>query len=413
MLLYGGDFNFCHTYGKVVMNDRNTARHMISTTITIPEPQATETFSALLAKMAAPLEVWYLQHARSLPWRDTQDAYAIWVSEIMLQQTQVATVIPYYHRFLKRFPTVEALATADIDDVTKLWEGLGYYTRCRNLHKAASVVVREYGGKVPDDYEQILALPGVGKYTAGAILSFAYHQRVPLLDGNVKRILARLMNDDAPINAPATEAKHWQWITQLLNTCNSPYHFNQAIMELGATVCTPKLTKCLLCPLHLMCGAYQNGKVAMLPVKLPSKKVPHKHIGVALIQNAEGRYFVQQRPETGLLPGLWEFPGGKQEEGEAIEATVVREISEELGFEVETTQHALNVDHAYSHFKVTLHVFHTHLNTQVNTPPKLAAAQAFKWATLTEMRELAFPKANHHILNYLEGVVNHEAGFPA
>ncbi|XVJ50673.1 MAG: A/G-specific adenine glycosylase [Vampirovibrio sp.] len=349
---------------------------------------------------SALLEPWYLAQARDLPWRNTSDPYAIWVSEIMLQQTQVVTVLPYFSRFMETFPTVEALAQAPAEFVLKQWEGLGYYSRCRHLHEAAQVVVRDFQGKVPHELKSILSLPGVGRYTAGAILSFAYHQRVPLLDGNVKRILARLLGDEAPINQPATEKKQWTWIQSLLEASQDPYTFNQAIMELGAVICTPKQPKCLLCPLPEHCRAFQEGRVETLPVKIAPKAVPYKHIGVAILQNEAGAYFIQQRPKTGLLANLWEFPGGKQEARESIEATIQRELKEELNIEVSVGLHALDIDHAYTHLKVTLHVFHVHLNM----PPRqleLNAAQAFRWASLAEMEALPFPKANHAILQYL------------
>ena len=363
--------------------------------------EAPSALAGLKTLFAPALEAWYVQHARDLPWRRTQDPYAIWVSEIMLQQTQVATVMPYYERFLERFATVEDLAKASLEEVLKAWEGLGYYSRAKHLHQASQRVVRDFGGVVPDTQEEILSLEGVGRYTAGAILSFAYGQRVALLDGNVKRILARLLNDDAPINLPATEKKHWAWISELLETSENPYVFNQAIMELGATVCTPKLTKCLLCPVHELCQAFKAGRVETLPIKTPAKTVPHKHIGVALIQNAEGLYFIQKRPKTGLLASLWEFPGGKQEGPESLEDTVRRELREELNVDVAVGRHALSIDHAYTHLKVTLHVYHCTLKSPL-AQLELKAAQAFQWATLEEMKALPFPKANHAILTYIE-----------
>lgn len=359
--------------------------------------------ASLKIVMSAKLEPWFKDNARTMPWRETTDPYAIWISEMMLQQTQVATVIPYFDRFMTAYPTVDKLAAAPLDSVLKIWEGLGYYSRCRNLHKAAKVIMDQYGGVYPTEFNDVLALPGVGRYSAGAICSFAYHQKVPLLDGNVKRILARLLNDDQLINLPSVEKQHWVWITELLDASDDPYTFNQAIMELGATVCTPKNVKCLLCPLNGDCQAFQAGTVEDLPNKEKAKAVPHKDIGVALIQNKQGLYFIQQRPETGLLANLWEFPGGKQEEGETIEVTITREIKEEIGYTVKVIRHALDVNHAYSHFKVTLHVYHCLMKaSELDKSPELNAAQQYKWSTLEDMSSLAFPKANHAILSYLK-----------
>lgn len=358
----------------------------------------------VLAQLPPALESWFPSVARSLPWRNTHDPYAIWVSEVMLQQTQVSTVLPYYQRFMEALPTVAALAQAEEAVVLKLWEGLGYYSRARNLQKAAKVVVNEHQGQWPTTKQGWLQLPGVGDYTAGAILSFAFKQRQPLVDGNVKRVLARLCDEDRDIKSTEADKQFWAWATELSETCTDIWTFNQAIMELGATVCTPANPSCGVCPVNHTCLALASNTVDQRPVVVAKAPVPHKHIGVAVIQNAEGHYFVQQRPAEGLLAGLWEFPGGKQEANEPLELTVRREIKEELGWDVAVERHLLNVSHAYSHFKVTLHVYQCLLGDDA-PEPVLRAAQAARWLPLSELRFLPFPKANIKILDFLEAQV--------
>jgi A/G-specific adenine glycosylase len=369
---------------------------MMSTLVTAPCKQG---FSTLL-------EAWYQQVFRKLPWRETTDAYAIWVSEIMLQQTQVATVLPYYAKFLALFPSIEALANAPEQAVLKAWEGLGYYARARNLQKAAKQIMLQHQGVFPNTLEAVEGLAGIGKSTAGAILTFAYGQKHPLLDGNVKRVLARLFDLAEDVAKPANIKQLWAWSEELLAPSTDAFTFNQAIMELGATVCTPTQPSCLLCPVRDSCTAYAYGTQAKRPVKAKKLAVPHNQIGVGILKNQYSEFFVQQRPETGLLANFWEFPGGKQEPLEAIEETVIREWQEELGFEIKVVKHLLNVDHAYTHFKVTLHTFLCELintpETERPAPPKLVAAQAFQWANLAQLKQLPLPKANIDILNYLE-----------
>lgn len=348
---------------------------------------------------AQALTQWYQATGRDLPWRHTKDPYAIWVSEIMLQQTQVATVIPYYRRFLAAFPTIAALAAAAEADVLKHWEGLGYYSRCRNLQKAARHLVDHHQGEFPTAVAEVEALPGIGRSTAGAILTFAFGQRHPLLDGNVKRVLARLFDVDDSITAPAVVRQLWAHSHALLQASDDPYAFNQGIMELGATCCTPKQPQCLVCPVAGFCAAKANGTQLFRPVKPKAKTTPHHHIGVAVLQNQTGAFYIQQRPATGLLGGLWEFPGGKQEPGETLTQTVVRELQEELGVTVRVDAPLVQVKHAYSHFKVTLHVFHC---TVLQGTPVPSAADAMAWVPLDQLRQYPFPKANHAIIAALE-----------
>lgn len=335
---------------------------------------------------------WYQQHKRDLPWRQTSSPYAIWVSEIMLQQTQVATVIPYYHRWLEQLPTIEALAAAELEAVLKLWQGLGYYARARHLHRAAQQIMERHQGQFPQSYAAVVALPGIGRSTAGAILSAAFNQPLPILDGNVKRVLARLFA--LPVPPKQAEPQLWAWSAQLLCP-EQPRNFNQAIMDLGATLCTPRQPLCHACPWQDHCCAYRNGLTQELPRKMTSAPLPHKQIGVAVIWNSAGQILIDRRPPTGLLGGLWEFPGGKIEEGETVQECIRREIREELGIEICVGEHLVDVHHTYTHFRVTLQVYHCyHL---AGTPQPLGC-DAIRWVAPEELEQFPFPKANTKII---------------
>ena len=310
----------------------------------------------------------------------------------MLQQTQVKTVIPYYHRWLDRFGDIQALAAADLQDVLKVWQGLGYYARARNLHKAAGEVVSQHNGIFPDRFEEVLALPGIGRSTAGGILSAAFNQPVPILDGNVKRVLARLVALPVP---PAKALNDlWQLSETLLDT-QQPRNFNQALMDLGATLCTPKNPACLLCPWRTSCAAYNLEKQSEIPMRETRSPIPHKQIGVAVIWNDERQILIDRRRPEGLLGGLWEFPGGKIEPGETVEACVRREIQEELGIEVTVGDRLITVEHAYTHFRVTLYVHHCQY---VSGEPRPIECDEIRWVSVDELDEYPFPKANTRII---------------
>ncbi len=263
---------------------------------------------SLIPNIASPLLSWYHQHARSLPWRDHPDPYAIWVSEIMLQQTRVEAVKVYFERFLQQLPTISDLANADEQTLLKLWEGLGYYSRVRNLQKAAQVVVLEHGGQLPSSFDELKKLPGIGDYTAGAIASMAFQFPVPAVDGNVLRVMTRLTADDRDITKPAVKKDYFCQIETLLKPLSRSGDFNQAVMDLGATVCLPNgLPKCESCPLSHLCQAFAQNRMLEFPVK-PSKKPRkiEKHTIFLLRQN--DRVALVKRPDSGLLAGLWEFP---------------------------------------------------------------------------------------------------------
>ncbi len=339
---------------------------------------------------------WYYQFGRDLPWRHSRDPYAIWVSEIMLQQTQVKTVIPYYERWLEWFPTVEDLAMADQQRVLKAWQGLGYYARARNLHLAAQELVKHHNGKFPDQLEVAISLPGIGRTTAGGILSAAFNQPVPILDGNVKRVLVRLVALQIPPNRAI--AHLWQLSESLLD----PQHardFNQALMDLGATLCTPHKPDCPHCPWKLYCQAYNLGIQSQLPMTETRAPIPRKMIGVAVIWNDQGQILIDRRRQSGLLGGLWEFPGGKLEPGETVEGCIQREIREELGIEIQVGDRLITVEHTYSHFHVTLNVHHCQ---HISGEPQPIECDEVRWVTLTELEQYPFPKANVQIIEALK-----------
>jgi len=328
--------------------------------------------------MASPLANllldWYARNARRLPWRGHPDPYAVWVSEIMLQQTQVETVIPYFERWMERFPTLPALAAASQEEVLASWEGLGYYSRARNLHRAAQIVVEQYGGQLPSDPAELRQLPGVGRYTAAAISSIAFGQDVAALDGNIRRVLARVFDVSVPARSPEGERILWD-----LAGANLPAGqagaYNQALMDLGALVCTPRLPRCSLCPLSGLCQANLLGTQEQRPVSLPRRETPQYIVTAAIIHRGQ-EVLIARRPQNGLLGGLWEFPGGKIQEGEDLPACLRREIMEELGVEVLVGEPLGVYRHAYTHFKVTLHAFHC---TLLRGEPEALHASEIRW----------------------------------
>ncbi|MEM6835795.1 MAG: A/G-specific adenine glycosylase [Cyanobacteria bacterium P01_C01_bin.120] len=350
----------------------------------------------LVLQLQADLLAWYAQQGRQLPWRETRDPYAIWISEIMLQQTQVKTVLPYYQRWLRVFPTVQALAAADQQAVLKVWEGLGYYARARNLHKAAQIIVEQHDGQFPRTFEAAVALPGIGRTTAGGILSAAFNQSVPILDGNVKRVLARLI----ALRQPPSKALNRLWeVSSQLVPGDRPRDFNQAFMDLGATVCTRHRPACLLCPWRSPCAAYNQNVQLEIPMTETRAPLPHKLIGVAVVWNEQGQILIDRRPQKGLLGGLWEFPGGKIEPGETVEQCIRRELQEELAIDVEVGDRLITIDHTYTHFKVTLNVFHCR---HTGGEPQPIECDEVRWVEVAELENFAFPKANSQIIDAIK-----------
>jgi A/G-specific adenine glycosylase len=340
---------------------------------------------------------WYRRHGRQLPWRQTRDPYAIWVSEIMLQQTQVATVIPYYHGFLKSFPTVTALAAAPPDEVVKSWENLGYYHRARLMHRAAKVMAEEWDGKLPSNHGDLLRMPGIGPYTAGAIASIAFGKRIPALDGNSKRVYARLFAVVGRTDGRGGEARISGLAQRLLPASDSGT-FNQAIMDLGATLCTPRNPSCPLCPLTAFCLAFAKGLQARLPTPKKRRGLPHKDMTASVITDRAGMLLIVKRPEHGLLPGLWKLPGGERcEEGTLAEA-LERRVLEELGVMIKVLEPVVSVKHTFTHFRMTLHAFRARIR---NGKPKSLTCARLAWVRPADLAGYAFSKADRTIVHHL------------
>ena len=343
------------------------------------------------------LQEWYAVNHRKLPWRETREPYNIWVSEVMLQQTQVNTVIPYYDRFIGRFPDISLLASAPLQDVLKQWEGLGYYGRARNFHQSAVHVQNYLGGKIPSDWNVFRGLPGVGDYIASAVLSIACQQPFAVVDGNVKRVLARVFTLDAPSNSSRTHSVFKELAGSLLDRL-TPGLFNQAMMELGALVCKPRQPACARCPIQPFCAASASGQVTDYPRRQKAPPVPLYPV-VAGVVCREGRMLITRRKTDGLLGGLWEFPGGKIHEGESPADACVREIMEETGITVEIVSHLKQVRHAYTHFKIVMDVF---ICRYVSGAVQLNGPVDYCWITHDEIGRYAFPKANHKFIGLLK-----------
>ncbi|MCY3831774.1 MAG: A/G-specific adenine glycosylase [Chloroflexi bacterium] len=355
--------------------------------------------------MAAPfvneLLSWYREQRADLPWRDA-DPYQVWLSEIMLQQTRVETVIPYFTRFVQAYPTVEALAAAPLDDVLKLWEGLGYYSRAQNLQRAARIIVSEYGGALPAAPEDLLKLPGVGRYTAGAIASIAFGRAAPALDGNVIRVFARLLDLEEDIAASSTRNRLWAQAEAWL-PASDVGDYNQALMELGQQVCRPQNPLCPACPISAHCRAFAAGRQALRPLRTKPAPTPHYDVTAGLIRDARGSLLIAQRPLDGLLGGLWEFPGGKVEQCERLVDCLKRELREELAIDVKVGALFAVVDHAFTHFKITLHAFDCRYLGALppHREPQALGVKDWAWVTEAQLADYSFGKADRLVIEEL------------
>lgn len=380
-----------------------------------------------LPQLVSLLLTWFAQNARDLPWRRTQDPYGIWVSEIMLQQTQVKTVIPFWERWMRELPTVTAAAKAPSAKIHKLWEGLGYYTRVRNLQKAAQVIMEKHGGQFPTSFDEVLALPGIGRYTAGAICSIAFNQPTPILDGNVVRVLTRIFGIAENPKGKTTNARLWQLAEELVTCANSVRwgerpnesrsaspkhasatradiastreqncsHLNQSLMELGATICSPRNPQCLICPANKLCSAFKENRVEELPNLGKRETATARHfIAFAVEQN--GKYLVRQRPGGVVNAHLWEFPNVESPNGTSDKTKLFEEI---FGAKPATLKSLCTIKHSITRYRITLEAFITATNRK---SPKTSGG----WKTPAQLNQLAFTSAHKKILAKLVAAKN-------
>ena len=359
-----------------------------------PPPGRLRSIRAAVVRSLIP---WFKKNQRSYPWRKRRTPYRVWISEIMLQQTRADQALPYYRAFLRKFPSVRALAAAPLDAVLKAWEGLGYYARARHLHALARIVVERHGGRFPTSPEEWTELPGIGPYTRAAIGSLAFGWPLAVVDGNVVRVLSRVLA------WPRRDPAAYRAIAQDLLHAGDPGACNEAWMELGATICVPRNPRCDACPLRATCAAKKAGRVAEFPPAKPRKRVPHVIVGAAVIFNARGDVLIAQRHATSMLGGLWEFPGGKRERGETMRECIRREIREELGFDIEPVEPWMVIHHAYSHFTIDLHVYRCR---RVRGRPRALHCANFAWTPVSSLRDYAFSRADLHVVERLQADTN-------
>jgi A/G-specific adenine glycosylase len=358
-----------------------------------------------LSRLVPLLLDWFSKNARDLPWRHTRDPYAIWVSEIMLQQTQVKTVIPFWNRWMQELPTIGAAARASPAKIHKLWEGLGYYTRVRNLQKAAQAIVANHDGRFPEKFEDVLALPGIGRYTAGAICSIAFNQPTPILDGNVIRVMTRIFGIAENPKEKETHVRLWRLAGEMVGRAvpspprrgedtapyldNSCSFLNQSLMELGALICTPRNLRCPICPVRKLCVAFRHDRIAELP-NLGKRTVATKRRFVAFIVERNGRFLVRQRPAGVVNAQLWEFPNVEIAKGESDPKLAAKGV---FGIEPVQIQPLSIVKHSITRYRITLEGYRVLLAKQ----PR---AQAGVWKSPAQMQRLAFTAAHKKLASF-------------
>lgn len=337
------------------------------------------------SRMRGRLVDWFATAARDLPWRRLPTPYRVWVSEIMCQQTQIATVLPYFERFLARYPNATALAEADENELMRMWEGLGYYRRARSLHAAAKEIVDQHGGEFPLRFDDVIALPGIGRYTAGAILSISSNQPLPILEGNTLRVFSRLIGLRAAVDEKQSQDLLWRFAEKLLPRKSTaadrergPAAINQAAMELGALICTPREPKCLICPLAKCCVAYARGWQTEIPVKSQKIAYESRTEYAALISDAEGRWLVRQIPAGARFAGMWDFPKAGPPEASNLDE-FSQWLTSKVGGELTIGEHVTSMKHAVTKYRITLHVYHaTRLGGELPAPWSFHSADELK-----------------------------------
>lgn len=346
---------------------------------------------------------WFAKEGRELPWRKDYSPYHVWISEIMLQQTQMERGVDYFLRWIDRFPSVTAVAEADEQDILKHWEGLGYYARARNLHKSAKIIKSDFKGELPKSYKELLNLPGIGPYTASAVSSIAFNDDYPVIDANVERVYARLFNISGPLKEKETK-KLIERLAMLLLPSGKARIFNQALMDFGALICSPRAPKCPECFFSFSCQALKHDVVSNRPVLVKKdKKILVEMVSGILVKN--GRAFIQQRLENDVWGSLWEFPGGKVERGETLEDALVREFLEEIEVKISVDKTLVSITHFYTKYKVNLHCFicSTIEDDKKTLSPVLHAAQQSEWVTPDQLDHYGFSAGHRRVISFLEG----------
>ena len=333
---------------------------------------------------------WYHQECEDYPWRNSKNPYFIWLSEVMLQQTRVSTALEYYHRWISTLPDVQSVAETPIDQILKLWEGLGYYNRARNFHMSCQIVIEQYNGNIPNDSSEFSKLPGVGPYISAAVMSIAFNAVFPAVDGNAIRVISRIYSINLPY--PKSRKRIYCLLEELIDP-NSPGDFNQAIMDFGRKICTPKNPSCCICTVHNYCSAYVNNNVDKYPLHIKKKPKPHYPVAVGVILK-NGMILVSKRKEGGFLGGLWEFPGGKIEDGETATDCIIREVHEELGVWVKPEMFINRVKHVYSHFSISMEAYYCQF---IGGVPRAIECADWRWVSLNKIENLAFPASSHKL----------------
>jgi A/G-specific adenine glycosylase len=340
---------------------------------------------------------WFNKNQRSLPWRNVKNPYHTWIAEVMLQQTRVKKVLDYYQKFIDQFPDVHSLSKANLQQILKAWEGMGYYARARNLHKAAQIVVAEKKGVIPNNYYDFKKLPGAGEYITAAVLSQAFNAPFAVVDGNVTRVISRLFLIDLRINLSSSRIIFQEHADMLLDQ-QQPGAFNQAMMELGATICRPKNPQCGVCPINIFCNAFKTNQQNEYPVANKSKPIPEFHIAVGIIHR-NGQFLITQRQINGLLGGMWEFPGGRVNQGESAAQVCIRKIKEKINLNVEVDRFLTKINHAYTHFKIMLDAFDCRFQSGtifLNGPAD------YRWISASEIDSFPVHAAHHKIIPLLK-----------
>jgi len=342
---------------------------------------------------------WFQENARDLPWRHTYSPYHVWISEIMLQQTQMDRVVTYFNNWMKRFPTIISIPEASEEEVLKFWEGLGYYSRVRNIIKTARILLEDYKGKLPIDHKKLMNLPGIGPYTAGAIMSIAFNKEYAIVDANIERVFARLFNLDKPVKNKATHAFIWEKANELIPK-GKAREFNQSLMELGALVCLPTNPRCKICPVTDYCQSLLENVIEKRPLAVKSSQTVFIEMSTGILTR-NGKILIQKRKPKGVWPNLWEFPGGRLEAGETPEMGLVREYAEETELKIGKLKKITTVQHSYTIYRVTLHCYFCSV-VDSRFKPVLHGAQEYRWVMPEELSQYAFPAGHRKLIDHLK-----------